>query len=43
MYKLMQEHGKYGEASAYATILFVFLFTATVINMRMQTQDKGEY
>ena len=43
MYKLMQEHGKYGEASAYATILFLFLFAATVINMRMQTQDKGEY
>ena len=43
MYKLMQEHGKYGEAAAYATILFLFLFAATVINMRMQTQDKGEY
>ena len=43
MYKLMQEHGKYGEASAYATILFLFLFAATVINLRMQTQDKGEY
>ena len=43
MYKLMQEHGKYGEAAAYATILFLFLFAATLINMRMQTQDKGEY
>jgi raffinose/stachyose/melibiose transport system permease protein len=43
MYKLMQEHGKYGEASAYATILFLFLFAATLINLRMQTQDKGEY
>ena len=43
MYKLMQEHGKYGEAAAYATILFLFLFAATVVNMRMQTQDKGEY
>ena len=43
MYKLMQEHGKYGEAAAYATILFLFLFAATVINLRMQTQDKGEY
>ncbi|MBR2337677.1 MAG: sugar ABC transporter permease [Clostridia bacterium] len=43
MYKLMQEHGKYGEAAAYATILFLFLFAATVINLRMQTQDKGDY
>ena len=42
MYKLMQEHGKYGEASAYATILFLFLFAATLINLRMQTQDTGE-
>jgi len=43
MYKLMQEHGKYGEAAAYATILFLFLLAATVINLRMQTQDKGDY
>ena len=43
MYKLMQEHGKYGEAAAYATVLFLFLLVATVFNMRMQTQDRGDF
>ncbi|MBE7080605.1 MAG: sugar ABC transporter permease [Clostridiales bacterium] len=29
----------YGRASAYATVLFIFLFFATMINMRVQTKD----
>ena len=29
----------YGLASAYATVLFIFLFFATMINMRVQTKD----
>ena len=29
----------YGRASAYATVLFIFLFFATMINMRAQTKD----
>ena len=31
--------GNYGLASAYATIIFVFLFVATVVNFRMQRRD----
>ena len=31
--------GNYGRASAYATILFIFLFIATMLNMRIQTKD----
>ena len=31
--------GNYGRASAYATVLFVFLFFATMLNMRMSTKD----
>ena len=31
--------GDYGRASAYATVLFIFLFIATMLNMRMQTKD----
>ena len=43
MYTLMTEYKDYGGAAAYATILFLFLLVATVINLRIQTQDKGEY
>lgn len=32
-------NGNYGRASAYATVLFIFLFIATMLNMRMQTKD----
>ena len=31
--------GNYGRASAYATVLFIFLFFATMLNMRMSTKD----
>lgn len=31
--------GNYGLASAYATVIFVFLFAATVLNFRMQKKD----
>ena len=31
--------GNYGLASAYATVLFIFLFFATMLNMRMSTKD----
>jgi len=31
--------GNYGRASAYATVLFIFLFIATMLNMRIQTKD----
>lgn len=39
MYQYVLE-GNYGLASAYAAILFVFLFVATVLNFRMQKKDK---
>ena len=39
LYVQIQVHGNYGIASAYATVLFVFLFIATAINMRMQQKD----
>ncbi len=39
MYTKMND-GAWGEAAAYATILFLFLFVATVLNLRMQTKDK---
>ena len=39
MYLLINDQGNYGQASAYATILFIFLFFATMINMRVQTKD----
>jgi ABC-type sugar transport system permease subunit len=39
MYLLIKENGNYGQASAYATILFIFLFFATMINLRVQTKD----
>ena len=31
--------GNYGRASAYATVLFIFLFFATMLNMRISTKD----
>ena len=42
MYKKIQTEGNYGLASAYATVLFVFLFAATVFNMYSQKRDKEE-
>ncbi|MBQ8394559.1 MAG: sugar ABC transporter permease [Clostridia bacterium] len=39
MYMNISDYGDYGLASAYATVLFVFLFFATVLNMRMQQKD----
>ena len=42
MYKTIQTDGNYGLASAYATVLFVFLFAATVFNMYSQKRDKEE-
>ncbi len=38
MYKQVLD-GNYGLASAYATVIFVFLFAATVLNFRMQKKD----
>ena len=39
MYKKIQTEGNYGLASAYATVLFVILFAATVFNMYSQKRD----
>ena len=39
LYVQIQVHGNYGLASAYATILFMLLFVATAINMRMKQKD----
>ena len=36
---IMKNPANYGLASAYATILFIFLFIATALNMRIQTKD----
>ena len=43
MYTLMTEYKDYGGAAAYATILFLFLLVATIINLRIQTKEGGEY
>lgn len=43
MYVLMNKHRDYGGAAAYATILFLFLLAATIVNLRIQTKDKEEY
>lgn len=40
MYKFIQERGEYGRGAAYATLLFIFLFIVTLINMRLQSKDK---
>ena len=39
IYDLINESGAYGEASAYATLMFVFLFFATALNLRKQKHD----
>lgn len=39
MYMEISDYGNYGLASAYATVLFIFLFFATVVNMRMKQKD----
>ena len=39
MYTMMQEQGNYGMSSAYATLIFVFLFAAIATNFKMQKQD----
>lgn len=39
MYNKIQTEGNYGLASAYATVLFVILFAATVFNMYSQKRD----
>ena len=36
---IMKNPANYGLASAYATVLFIFLFIATALNMRIQTKD----
>lgn len=35
-------NGEYGQASAYATVIFVLLFGATYVNLRKQKQDLGD-
>ncbi|MBE7078427.1 MAG: sugar ABC transporter permease [Clostridiales bacterium] len=39
MYEYIKKDNNYGMASAYATILFVFLFGATVFNMRKKKKE----
>ena len=39
MYTTMMIHGDYGKASAYATLIFVFLFVAVAANFRMQKKE----
>ena len=39
MYRAMFEEANYGLASAYATIIFVFLFFAVATNFKMQKKD----
>lgn len=39
LYVNIAVHGDYGLGAAYATVLFVFLFIATAVNMRMQQKD----
>ena len=40
MYEYIQVRSEYGRGAAYATLLFVFLFIVTLINMRLQGKDK---
>lgn len=35
-------NGEYGQASAYATVIFILLFGATYVNLRKQKQDLGD-
>ena len=39
MYEMMTTKGNYGMSSAYATLLFIFLFIAIAANFKMQKQD----
>ena len=39
MYKQMSQQGNYGLSSAYATLIFVFLFAAVATNFKMQKKD----
>lgn len=39
MYTTMMIHGDYGKASAYATLIFVFLFVAVAANFKMQKKE----
>ncbi len=39
IYDKINESGAYGEASAYATLMFVFLFFATALNLRKKKQE----
>ena len=35
----MSQQGNYGLSSAYATLIFVFLFAAVATNFKMQKKD----
>ena len=39
IYDKINDSQNYGQASAYATLMFVFLFFATVINLRKKKQE----
>ena len=39
MYTTMMIHGDYGKASAYATLIFIFLFIAVAANFKMQKKE----
>ena len=39
MYTTMMIHGDYGKASAYATLIFIFLFVAVATNFKMQKKE----
>ena len=39
MYEMMTREGDYGMSSAYATLIFLFLFVAIATNFKMQKQD----
>ena len=39
MYTMMTEQADYGMSSAYATLIFIFLFAAIATNFKMQKQD----
>ena len=39
MYTTMMIHGDYGKASAYATLIFLFLFAAVATNFKMQKKE----
>lgn len=41
MYIQINDYFDYGKASAYATVLFIFLFGATLLNMRKQKEQQN--